>query len=216
MLCLLCNQSVLESFEVDRPKTKLWHCKDCFFIFKDPDHHVSNEREKTRYLEHNNGDLGHQNFLQPVVQLIQTQLAKSCVGLDWGCGPVAVLQKMLIEAGYNHTHIYDPYFAPRSWSHEKYDFITMTEVIEHMKSPKKDFEVLKAILKTQGSLIVMSDFWNLEILEDMKGFFQRWYYRQDPTHVAFYSQETFVKSVFFKNWVAKKINDRIFILYLST
>ena len=65
-----------------------------------------------------------------------------------------------------------------------YDFISCTEVLEHVFDPAKVIFDLNKILKKDGWLGIMTNFYDENID------FASWYYRKDPTHVAFYSKET--------------------------
>ena len=74
---------------------------------------------------------------------------------------------------------------------QQYDFITASEVVEHFYSPQKEFDLLANQLKPNGLLALMT------ALYDDSIDFKNWYYRKDPTHVAFYSRATF-------NYLARK------------
>lgn len=83
--------------------------------------------------------------------------------------------------------LYDPFFWPDSTVFEgKFDFITASEVMEHLYSPKMELQRLFAMLRPGGWLGVMTLFYDARI--DFAG----WHYRRDPTHVAFYSHRTLV------------------------
>jgi len=65
-----------------------------------------------------------------------------------------------------------------------YDFIVSCEVIEHFYNPAQEFKLLNKLLKKHAPLVVKTD------LHDSNTNFDTWYYRLDPTHVAFYSVQT--------------------------
>ena len=89
------------------------------------------------------------------------------------------------EGGYI-IDLYDPYFFPDvSCLNKKYDFITCTETVEHFYSPNKEFHTLNSLLEVGGWLGIMTNFYDDSIN------FNDWYYRKDPTHVVFYTEETF-------------------------
>ena len=92
---------------------------------------------------------------------------------------------MFKEDGYI-IDLYDPYFFPDvSCLNKKYDFITCTETVEHFYSPNKEFHTLNSLLEVGGWLGIMTNFYDDSIN------FNDWYYRKDPTHVVFYTEETF-------------------------
>jgi hypothetical protein len=58
-------------------------------------------------------------------------------------------------------------------------------VIEHFYHPKKEFEMLKGMLKDGGKLYLMTDIYDESID------FASWYYKNDPTHVFLYHKDAF-------------------------
>jgi hypothetical protein len=63
--------------------------------------------------------------------------------------------------------------------------VTSTEVVEHFKSPYENWQQLTDLVSDDGVLGVMTQFYSQEIK------YQDWWYKNDPTHVCFYSQKTF-------------------------
>ena len=89
------------------------------------------------------------------------------------------------ERGYTMS-IYDPFFAPDpAVLQERYDFVTCTEVLEHFRSPAKEWRLLLSLVKPGGWLGIMT-----RLLED-PGAFETWYYKEEDTHVCFFSRATF-------------------------
>ena len=81
--------------------------------------------------------------------------------------------------------LYDPYFYPSQTALSRtYDFITCTEVVEHLYEPAEVFRQLDQLLKPGGWLGVMTCFQT----DDDR--FDNWHYRRDPTHVVFYREST--------------------------
>ena len=59
------------------------------------------------------------------------------------------------------------------------------EVVEHFNNPAKEFKRLYQCLKEGAKLFIMTErFSNKQI-------FDTWYYKNDPTHVFIYQDETF-------------------------
>ena len=84
------------------------------------------------------------------------------------------------------VHLYDPYYAPDLdvW-HRRYDFITATEVFEHLRHPRVVLDHCFASLSPGGYLGIMTKW-----VGD-RDVFTRSRYIRDPTHVCFFSLETF-------------------------
>ncbi len=73
----------------------------------------------------------------------------------------------------------------------QYDFVTCTEVLEHLHWPGREWQRFEALLKPGGWLGVMTRF----LTDDEH--FPRWHYRRDPTHVCFWQPRTF-------QWLARE------------
>ena len=92
---------------------------------------------------------------------------------------------MFEEMGHTMA-IYDYCYATdRSVLENQYDFITATEVLEHLHNPKEDLDRLWTSLKPGGWLGVMT-----KLAPDREAF-ARWTYKNDATHVCFFSGSTF-------------------------
>ena len=113
--------------------------------------------------------------------------------------------KFLKEKGYNLS-LYDPiYHNFPELLEQEYDYIFACEVIEHLHNPYEEFNRLRAILKPEGKLYCMTHLYDDTID------FDRWYYKNDFTHVFIYTATTI-------DWVAKNcgfdnytINNRLII-----
>ena len=104
--------------------------------------------------------------------------------LDFGSGPGPALAEMIRHAGHQ-VAIYDPFYAPdRSVLSSEYDAVVATEVVEHFHHPHDGFKQMLASVRAGGWLAIMTN------LQDDDSAFANWYYRRDPTHVAFYREET--------------------------
>ncbi len=114
-------------------------------------------------------------------------------GLDFGAGSGPVITKVLQDNFYNILS-YDPYFHNYPELLEKrYDYIACCEVVEHFYNPNKEFYLFKKLLKKDAKLYLMTE------LYDEKIEFESWYYKNDPTHIFFYSRATF-------EWIQKKFD----------
>lgn len=83
-------------------------------------------------------------------------------------------------------HLFDAYYAndPAAFD-ATYDFITASEVVEHLSNPATDLNRLWANLKRGGLLGIMT-----KRVTD-KDAFKAWHYKNDPTHISFFSEATF-------------------------
>lgn len=184
MTCTLCGNSTTPFKLV---KESQYHkCNGCQAILLDQKHYLSKEKEKERYEEHNNDvhNKGYQAFVSPIVKGVLKDHTRTHKGLDFGAGTGPVITKLLQDKGYN-INIYDPFFANKPEKlQEKYDYIVCCEVIEHFYNPKKEFELLKSLLKPGGTLYLKTNLYNADII------FESWYYKDDATHVFIYQTET--------------------------
>ena len=185
--CPLCDSAEVAPYHQDRQRPYL-QCGACRLVFVPPDYYLSATAEKGHYDLHQNdpADAGYRNFLSRVFDPITAKVPPPAHGLDFGSGPGPTLSVMLTEAGYQMA-IYDPLYAPdKSVLAQSYDFITCTEVAEHLHRPGAVFEQLATLLKPGGWLGVMTK----QVISPEA--FARWHYKNDPTHVCFFSRETFI------------------------
>lgn len=185
-LCLLCHSPSEEFFP------SYYHCSNCDLRFLDPRLHLNAEEEAARYDLHRNcsTDPAYQSFVGPAVNWIQKRISPPTFGLDFGCGADSAVIRLLNAANYEMS-AYDPqYFPNPEVLSRPYTFIVATEVIEHLHRPHEVLSQLRTLLKPGGALILMTHVFT-EAID-----FANWYYRRDPTHVAFYSPSTF-------RWIAK-------------
>jgi len=156
-------------------------------VFVPPAQHLSPTDEKTYYDLHDNQacDPGYRRFLARLFTPLNQRLKANAHGLDVGCGPGPTLSKMFEEAGHR-VALYDPYYAPdTSVLSATYDFITLSEVVEHMAEPGAALDRLWTNLAPGGVLGIMT-----KRVRDAEAF-KTWHYITDPTHVCFFSDATF-------------------------
>ena len=169
-----------------------YFCNKCYLIYADSRHYATLDKEKKRYLFHENTleNAGYVNFLNTAIIPARHFIKTVYSGLDYGCGPVPVLSMLLEKAGIKCEN-YDPFFFPYIDSSKRYDFIFATECFEHFFFPNMELEKVLGLLKKEGYLIVMTEKWKT------KKSFKTWAYTKDFTHVMFYHGRTF-------KWIAKK------------
>ncbi|MCA9045390.1 MAG: class I SAM-dependent methyltransferase [Planctomycetaceae bacterium] len=183
--CPLCFAVDVNEFFADW-RTYL-QCPCCRLVFVPPRDHVSRNGEKLHYDRHENSpdDDAYRNFLSRMFDPMQEQLLQGSHGLDFGAGPGPTLSKMFAEAGHT-MQVFDPFYAPNhSVFLQQYNFITATEVFEHLRRPRYELERLWRCLRPGGILGLMTK----RVLD--RDVFATWHYNQDPTHICFASLQTF-------------------------
>lgn len=156
-------------------------------MFLDSQFFLDYESEKSRYDLHENTieNQGYVAMFEKFIAEAVTPFHDSVKEiLDYGSGPGPVLAELLKRKGYQ-ADIYDPIYAKNSFQENSFDLITSTEVFEHFNDPKKDIEKLVSLLKSGAYLSIMTRF----LPEKDK--FKSWFYKDDPSHVSFYSLKTF-------------------------
>ncbi|HHZ83496.1 MAG TPA: class I SAM-dependent methyltransferase [Nitrospirales bacterium] len=185
-MCPLCQAENTIKICTDRHREYL-RCQICQLIFVPPNFFLSADDEKARYDTHQNSpdDPKYRAFLSRLFIPMQNRLSPGSSGLDFGSGPGPTLSVLFEEAGHSmalYDHFYAPYPAVLD---TPYDFITVTEVVEHLHHPREELDRLWTILKPGGILGIMTK------LAPNQEAFAEWYYKRDPTHVCFFSRTTF-------------------------
>lgn len=201
--CPLCGDTATAPWF--RMRRRRWlRCTVCDLVFVPRHYHLDPADEKQRYDTHNNdpADPHYRAFLSQLFEPMRARLSPGASGLDFGSGPGPTLSLMFGEAGFP-TAIWDPYYAPDPMTLERqYDFVTCSETVEHFADPAADWARLVARVRPGGLLGVMTS-----LLEGDTDF-SRWYYKNDPTHVAFYSAACLA-------WIADRYRLRLEILSSS-
>lgn len=183
-LCPLCEGRATTPFFQDKHR-RYWQCELCRLVFVPACYHLSRHAEQAEYQKHENSfaDAGYRQFLSRAAEPLLAQLAPASRGIDIGCGPAPVLAQMLQQAGH-HCDYYDPLFYPQPPPQGHYHFITLTEVAEHMAAPRRDLLPLNKHIAPGGWLLVMTK----RVINAER--FANWHYKNDPTHISFYSAAT--------------------------
>jgi len=186
MKCILCEGSTKDFWK--SKKREYVECIHCGCIQLLPEFHISKKDEEARYLTHNNDveDSRYQNFVRPITSRILKDFSPEQKGLDYGCGTGPVASTLLEKQGYSIA-LYDPYFYPNTEVlNNTYYFIICCEVMEHFYEPKQEFRELAARLNPGGKLYCKTHIFS----EDID--FENWYYKNDRTHVIFYTEKSLV------------------------
>ena len=187
-ICRLCRQQARDFMVVDG--RGYLACDHCGLRMMHHDDLPTPLDEKTHYDQHDNrvDDIGYQQFLSRLADPLMAILPPSSSLLDFGSGPSSetgpALAEMMRHAGHQ-VALYDPFYAPQtSVLSKEYDAVMATEVVEHFHHPHDGFKEMLASVRPGGWLAIMTS------LQDDDAAFAGWYYRRDPTHVAFYREET--------------------------
>ena len=180
------------------PARDFYQCSRCQLVFVDPDQRLSAREEKAEYDFHQNSvnDSAYRKFLSRIQLPLQERIKPSSHGLDFGCGPGPALSVMLAEQGYKMS-VYDIfYYDDRAVLERHYDFVTATEVAEHLFDPGEVLQQLWSLLNSGGVLALMT-----KRVIDQRAF-ANWHYKNDATHVCFFSCSTF-------EWIAEQWNAKL-------
>lgn len=205
-ICPLCQT---EAALFHKDSRSYFRCPNCEGIFVAKNDLPLKAEEKNRYSLHENDmeDPGYIEFTSPIVEHIKSNLSPDQLGLDYGSGTGPVITHHLRKDAYQ-IRTYDPFFDPDSDAlNQSYDYIFCCEVIEHFHEPAQEFRFLKNALKPTSQLICMTDIYDSSID------FENWYYKNDQTHVFFYSKKTlrWIKQNFdFSNLT---IDNRLIVFY---
>ena len=189
--CRLCHHNA-EAF-LSVKDVEYLKCSQCGLRFMAVENLPDLTSEKAHYDHHKNDsdDQGYRDFLSRLLTPLTTILSQEAHVLDYGSGPSVsgketALARMMRECGYS-VSCFDPiYHNDPTYRDRHYDAVTATEVIEHFHYPRRMFDHLHALLKPGGILAVMT------LLQTDEDDFAEWHYRCDPTHVAFYREESFL------------------------
>jgi len=194
LACLLCDSKATKPFHRDR-KREFFQCLECDLVFVPPEFHLSPEAEKARYDFHSQSltDSGYRDFLNRLFRPfdvaqggpLEGKLSPGAHGLDFGCGQEPTLSVLFDEAGFPCAN-YDLHFVNDPAVLERqYDFLTCSETMEHFTHPREAFERFLTLVKPGGWIGIMTQ------LRDSAPAFEKWFYKDDATHVCFFSRKTF-------------------------
>ncbi len=184
--CPLCKSAAIEPYHKDAVRSYL-RCTSCQLISVPSRYWLSLDEERATYDLHENdpNDQGYRRFLSRVADPILERIEPNSDGIDFGCGPGPTLSLMLEEQGHTMS-LYDIYYHPnREVLAKSYDFMTATEVIEHLYAPNTVWQQWLNLVKPGGWIGLMT-----KMVIDIEAF-AKWHYKNDPTHVVFFSRKTF-------------------------
>ncbi len=207
--CPLCLSKAQKVYYSDNRRNYL-QCQQCALVSVPQYYHLSADAEKAEYDKHQNdpADPGYRQFLARTTNPLFTRLkqkqtgamdADVLKGLDFGCGPGPAIWLMAKEQGFSVVNYDLYYFNNKALLSQQYDFVTLTEVIEHIARPAELLPVLGSLLKPGAIMAVMTK----RVVSQQA--FKNWHYKNDNTHINFYSEQTF-------QWIAQKMGWRLEIV----
>lgn len=182
-------------------RRQYWRCGRCALVFVPAQFYLSPEQEKSEYDKHNNlpDDEGYRRFLSRLAEPLLQLMAPRSKILEFGCGPGPALAEMMRSEDHE-VALYDAFYFPDKavLKPATYDAITSTEVIEHLHYPDRVIASWLEYLKPSGHLGIMTK----TVIDAER--FAHWHYKNDLTHVCFYSHDTFdfIAEQFHLSWHA--------------
>jgi len=184
--CPLCATTDSKPYHQDS-RRRYFQCERCQLVYVDPAQRLSAVAEKAEYDLHQNtiGDAGYEKFLSRLAEPMMARLSAGMQGLDFGCGDGPALSQLFVDAGFEMSN-YDLFYRDdRALLQQKFHFITATEVVEHLFEPGVVLASLWAQLRAGGRLGLMT-----KLVIDREAFSQ-WHYKNDQTHICFFSTQAF-------------------------
>lgn len=192
-LCVFCLGHDLENFVIGGKGYR--HCGDCGGLFLVRDFLPSADDERKRYELHHNSasDSGFRTYLETFIDPVLVNVSHYAgdepvrTVFDYGSGPEPVLVEILRDRGFD-VRGWDPFFAPETLPFEGgADLVICHEVAEHFFEPRRDFTLMAKAVKPGGYLAVGTMLLPSGGAE-VRDFFKTWWYRQDSTHISFYTE----------------------------
>jgi len=196
--CLCMHTHTVPLQATQHPPLPYRHCPRCDLLFVTDTHILSPQDERGRYETHENTreNVGYVRMLRRFLDRAVLPFSPGSEVLEFGCGPGPVLADLLRDRGYRVT-LYDPFFAANPEALDaRYDLITATEVVEHVRDAAFLWRLLFRCTEPGGLVALTTRF------HPGPDAFDTWWYRRDPTHVRFYSTDTL-------RWIANHLGWRL-------
>ncbi len=134
--------------------------------------------------------------------------------LDFGSGS-GELARELQHRGYRVTTLEpmtDGYLKDQNYPF-LFDAVIAIEVIEHLPNVWEEFKEIEKVLKPEGVIIVSTRLTNPFIdLPDAVEQFKDWWYKDDPTHISFFCNQTLSEIAEIKNYSIEIFGDKVFAI----
>lgn len=189
MNCPICLSSQNTKYDEDKFRS-YFLCLECSLVFVPREKILSFSDEAQRYEAHENdeADDSYRKYLSETAEAAISRLAPGAQGLDFGSGKTTLMAKIFKSFGFS-VDTYDLYFHPKEeiWN-KKYDFIVLSEVIEHLKDPREVMQKLCGLLNPRGQFFIKTKLYPPDPFT-----FTTWFYKRDQTHVQFFDYNSLCK-----------------------
>jgi hypothetical protein len=159
-------------------------CGACGSRYVPPAYWLTPAREKQRYALHDNSlaNDGYMRYLGAVADTVERCVEPGARALDYGSGPARALETILRGRGFDAAS-FDPLYdiGPASLS-RRWDIVVICEVIEHVRDIDSMLKRLRPLLHAESVLLIHTR--TIDSVND----FMRWWYKEDPTHINFFSR----------------------------
>ncbi len=200
MVCPLCLNVKTKFYlsGADKYQQIYYQCQNCDLVFVTRKTRLSKNQEKQRYNNHNNDevDVNYKKFLAKLAKPMLSFLKLNSKGLDFGSGDSETLANLFIANNHSCSSFDIFYRNNPKLLNQNYDFVSASEVVEHLNNPNKELKRLASLINRNGYLGIMTT--KLVAKEQ----FANWWYKNDPTHICFYSNKTFN---FIATWLSFEI-----------
>ena len=187
-LCRLCESKTSVVFKNTR---HFFACTNCGLIFSDCP--LPEQEKQAHYTGQYDNGFNWENEARYFTKFLPAEKISYKI-LDYGSGG-GHLANELRKTGYD-IDCYEPMFHGEFdmlQHYGAYDFIILNEVIEHVEHLKNILENINYSLKPGGQVLIktmvtdglISDPYNFEYN------FKEWWYKDDLTHISFFSSITF-------------------------
>lgn len=186
--CRICDDQAFIFFEDRRP---FYLCKNCGLIFTDCP--LSSEKTKEHYQSQHVNNFDWSNFAKSLLEAVSFAIKPRTI-FDFGSGSGKLADEFR-TMGFE-VHNYEPMlhgvFQAEKYFNS-YDLVILNEVIEHLVDVISVFYGVCSLVRSGGLLYVGTLTTDAMINEPDKfqELFSSWWYKDDQTHVSFFSQLTF-------------------------
>lgn len=166
---------------------RYFRCGSCEAVHVPQEFHLTPEEERERYALHDNSgsNEGYRKYLKSVADSVRELLPDmdELSIIDYGAGEEAVLTEILTEEGVD-CRAYDPNYEHLAKLDGTCDLLIACECVEHFRDPMREFRRMDELLNSGGFCYIRT-----EMLESTP-YFSGWWYKNDLTHIVFYSRKT--------------------------
>lgn len=204
LCCHICGNFELEEYvDGTRRFLRCGGMEGCGIVFVHPECYLTPQKQSERYLLHRNilepadAKGGYRSFLAKFADTVLDYMRNTSTEhklssiFDYGSGPEPALMQLLTEyklsgrlADTTEIRGWDPFFAPTTpFFKNGADLVLCLEVAEHFENPTEGFAGLARASRLGGIVALQT-----MIVPQNYTDFKNWWYKEDSTHVNFYSK----------------------------